>query len=90
MKTFLKEKTDDLFLRLIQGETAALAKTITLFENELPASFEMSEAIQKKLGHAQVIGITGPPGAGKSTLINAYIRELRSRNYSVARRQLVW
>ena len=69
---------------MIQGESAALAKAITLTENELPAAAEINRIIQKKLGHARVVGFPGPPGAGKSTLINATIRELRKRDLSIA------
>ncbi|MBF0276436.1 MAG: methylmalonyl Co-A mutase-associated GTPase MeaB [SAR324 cluster bacterium] len=84
MKKIPDSKLINLYDRLIQGESAALARIITYFENELPATVEISRLIQGNLGKAMVIGITGAPGAGKSTLINAYIRELRKRKLSVA------
>jgi LAO/AO transport system kinase len=70
--------------RLLGGEKLALARAITAAENNTPAATEILKAIEPHLGHAAVIGFTGPPGAGKSTLINAFISELRGDGQSVA------
>jgi LAO/AO transport system kinase len=69
--------------RLLKGDPRALARTITAVENESPGSSAILAAIQPHLGRSNIIGITGPPGAGKSTLIDAMIRELRRRGRTV-------
>jgi LAO/AO transport system kinase len=73
-----------LLADLRAGAPAALAKAITLVENDGPWTAAILQAIAADVGGAQVIGVTGPPGAGKSTLINAFIHELRRRGKSVA------
>jgi len=68
----------ELLTQVRNGDRQALAKAITIIENSgLP--FE----IEEKAG-AQVIGITGAPGVGKSTTVDAIVKLLRERNYSVA------
>ncbi|CAB4726003.1 MAG: methylmalonyl Co-A mutase-associated GTPase MeaB [Actinobacteria bacterium] len=68
----------ELLSQVRNGDRQALAKAITIIENSgLP--FE----IEDKAG-AQVIGITGAPGVGKSTTVDALIKLLRERNFSVA------
>lgn len=62
---------------LIAGNPGALARAISDIERHNPASAVILPAIQSHLGRARVIGITGVPGAGKSTLISRYVRELR-------------
>jgi LAO/AO transport system kinase len=69
--------------RLLKGDPRALARTITAVENESPGSSAILAAIQPHLGRSNIIGVTGPPGAGKSTLIDAMIRELRIRGRTV-------
>lgn len=70
--------------RLLAGETAALARAISIVERGGPTVSQLLKTIQPHLGRAVVIGFTGPPGAGKSTLVNAYIGEIRSRGKTVA------
>ena len=69
--------------RLVAGEPAALALAITAVENRTEDATEVLAAIHPHLGMASVVGFTGPPGVGKSTLINAFIEELRRRKKSV-------
>ena len=75
--------SDSLLQRLLAGQTIALAKSITAVENDTPQAAEILAGIQTQLGRALVVGFTGPPGAGKSTLVNALIVELRCRERSV-------
>jgi GTPase len=68
---------------LLQGEPMAVARAITVVENGLEGAAAILSAIQPHLGKATVVGVTGPPGVGKSTLINALITELRRRGRTV-------
>lgn len=70
--------------RLLAGQPAALARAISLVEAEAPAAPALLQAIRPHLGNATVVGFTGPPGAGKSTLVNAFVREMRGRGRTVA------
>jgi len=74
---------ENLVARLRGGERVALARAITAVENETAEAAGILRAIQPYLGHARVHGFTGPPGVGKSTLVDAYITELRQRNARV-------
>lgn len=65
---------DPSFLEQIrQGDVAAIARGITVVENELPGATAILRSLQAN-PNTRVVGITGPPGAGKSTLINALLR----------------
>ena len=68
---------------LVAGQPRALARAITAVENATPAAPAILAAIQPHLGRSSIVGVTGPPGAGKSTLISALIRELRLRAKTV-------
>ncbi len=67
----------DLARRVCAGERRAIAAAVTELERLSPAAAPLLAALTPHLGHALVAGFTGPPGAGKSTLVNAVIRELR-------------
>ncbi len=69
--------------RLLAGDRAVLARAITLIENEAPGAQQVLRAIFSKAGRASVVGFTGAPGVGKSTLLGAYITVLRERGQSV-------
>jgi LAO/AO transport system kinase len=56
--------------RLLSGDVRALARAISLVEDEDPGAADLVRAIFPKTGRATVIGVTGPPGAGKSTLVD--------------------
>jgi LAO/AO transport system kinase len=75
--------TDQLIERFRNGERPALARLVTYVENGRPAGLRAMAELYRDTGDAYVVGITGPPGAGKSTLTNAVIREYRKRGKSV-------
>jgi LAO/AO transport system kinase len=58
---------DDLIARARRGEPRALARLISLVENASPQLREIMAALNPLAGKARVIGLTGPPGVGKST-----------------------
>ncbi len=74
----------DLAGRLLSGERLALARVITKFENRDRDAGAILKQIFSKTGRARVWGITGPPGAGKSTLVDQMVRQLRKQGMRVA------
>ncbi|MEO7197537.1 MAG: methylmalonyl Co-A mutase-associated GTPase MeaB [Solirubrobacterales bacterium] len=73
----------DLSDRLLEGDKRALARGISLVENGDPAGADLVAGLYPRTGAARVVGFTGPPGVGKSTLIGALVRELRARERRV-------
>ena len=65
------------------GKRPALARAISIVENDRPGAQALLQALHVRLGRARRIGITGPPGAGKSTLVAALIAALRGRGDTV-------
>jgi LAO/AO transport system kinase len=70
--------------RLLDGDKRALARAITLVENDDPAGWDLVREVYPKTGKAAVVGFTGPPGVGKSTLIGALTKAQRVAERSVA------
>ncbi|MDQ2896952.1 MAG: methylmalonyl Co-A mutase-associated GTPase MeaB [Actinomycetota bacterium] len=70
--------------RLLDGDKRALARAITLVENDDPAGWELVREVYPHTGQAQVLGFTGPPGVGKSTLLAALTKLERARERTVA------
>ena len=77
-------KPQDLARKIIKGDQLAGARLIRLLEEEDPAGIEMLKPLYSHTGRAFVIGVTGPPGSGKSTLVNCLISEFRNRDKRVA------
>ncbi len=77
-------KTASLSERLVAGDKRALARAITLIESDDPAGWELVREVYPRTGKARIVGFTGPPGVGKSTLIGALTAELRKAERQVA------
>jgi LAO/AO transport system kinase len=74
---------ETLAKRLLDGDRRALARAISLVENRDPAGDELVAELFPETGRARIVGITGPPGVGKSTLIGALTKELREAERTV-------
>jgi LAO/AO transport system kinase len=79
----LPAATDKLLADLENGKTAALARAVSIVENQRPGIDEVLGRLHPKLGRARRIGITGPPGAGKSTITALLTREFRNAGQTV-------
>src|SRR5579885_503591 len=75
--------TMDMVERVLGGDRRALARLVTLIENEAPEARDYLARLYPQSGHAQIIGVTGSPGAGKSTLVMQLTRELRRRDQRI-------
>src|ERR671918_62845 len=74
----------DLTERLLDGDRRALARAISLVENDDPEGWALVREIYPETGKAAVVGFTGPPGVGKSTLIGTLVKHARERDRDVA------
>jgi LAO/AO transport system kinase len=73
----------DVIARILAGERRALARAMSAVENETVAGKALLHELQPQLGRARVLGVTGPPGAGKSTLVSALIGAWLARGAKV-------
>jgi len=73
----------NLVERLLSGDRRALARMVTLIENDSPPARRYLAELHRHAGNAHIIGVTGAPGAGKSTLATHVVRELRHRDRKV-------
>ena len=80
----MPETETSLAQRLMSGDKRALARAISLVEDDDPEGWELVREIYPQTGRAAIIGFTGPPGVGKSTLMGALTRFERDRDRTVA------
>ncbi len=69
--------------RVLAGEPRAIARAISLIENEEPAATDLIRGIFARTGRAYLVGVTGPPGAGKSTLVDRLTATIRASGRTV-------
>ena len=74
---------DSFVERIRSGDVRALARAITAIENDSAQSLQLMKALFPHSGNATVIGLTGSPGAGKSTLVDQLAREYRKENKTI-------
>lgn len=79
----MRNSPRDLAERLTRGERGALARLITWAENDHRGFAEVANSVYSRVGKSWRTGVTGPPGAGKSTLVNELTRELRKHDRTV-------
>jgi LAO/AO transport system kinase len=76
-------KVDELAKGILSGNRRSIARAITIVENDTAEAQKLIAAIYPRTGKAHIIGLTGPGGAGKSTLIEKIVREYRRRGKTV-------
>ncbi len=74
---------EDLLERFRKRDKAALARAITIVENQAPEAEPLLESLFRSTGRALRIGVTGPPGVGKSTLVGGLVTQLRRHGPTV-------
>jgi len=72
-----------LIQQLRSGDPRSLARTISMVENRSPGWAELLKALFPQTGHARILGLTGAPGAGKSTLVDQLAKHYRKENRTV-------
>ncbi len=77
-------EANELLVGFRAGNLRSLSRLISWAENREPETEAILAKLYEKVGHAQVLGITGPPGAGKSTLVAQFVRICRASNKKVA------
>jgi LAO/AO transport system kinase len=74
---------DELVEGIRGGDRRALARAITLVESSDPLAYELIRELYPETGNAYAVGVTGPPGVGKSSLVSALVRLVRTDDTSV-------
>ena len=77
------DSSANLFNRALSGDRRALARLFTCIENDDNALREVMRLAHPHTGNAEIVGITGPPGAGKSTIVNRLVHMAREDDRSV-------
>jgi LAO/AO transport system kinase len=80
----MRPSDQSLAQRLLDGDRRALARAITLVENDDPEGWELVREVYPRTGRAAMLGFTGPPGVGKSTLLGAIVKIERARERTIA------
>ena len=80
----MTDAEQSLAQRLLSGDKRALARAISLVENDEPEGWELVREVYPNTGKAAIVGFTGPPGVGKSTLLGALTKLERERDRTVA------
>jgi LAO/AO transport system kinase len=80
----MSQAQQTLAQRLLDGDKRALARAITLVESDDPAGWELVREVYPHTGNASIVGLTGAPGAGKSTLIGALTKLRREEDREIA------
>jgi len=83
IKREIKDRMSKLTEKLLKGDKLAAAKLISIIEDKPDEAVKAMEIIYQYTGKAHIIGVTGAPGVGKSSLINYLIKEFREENLSV-------
>ena len=81
----MADPTTSLSERVLGGDVRALARLLTRVENDDKVGRAALEKLLPHSGNAHIIGVTGPPGGGKSTLVNELIRAYRGQDRRVVR-----
>lgn len=74
---------EDIALRLLDGDQRALSRALSLLEQGSPEAAGVMKAIDPQTGRCYTVGITGPPGVGKSTVVDRLAELLRSQGFTV-------
>ena len=69
--------------RALAGERRAIARLLTVFDDDAPGAAQAAARLAAQAGHARVVGVTGVPGSGKSTLVNALLGAWLERGLQV-------
>ena len=73
----------ELIKKAREGDVRAIARLISMAENEAPEANDLLKQLYPFTGNAHIVGITGPPGSGKSTLVDKLVKVLRQKDYRV-------
>lgn len=79
----MQDSTKDLIHKMLQGDKRSLARLMTYVDNHHDDLLEVMSQVHDRAGKAYRLGVTGPPGGGKSTLVDKLIRQFRAQGKTV-------